>query len=400
MTPVESFNRADVLLGVTRAMQSCEGESASSADFYDEMSKIQGDLFPGGSPNLVPVDRSRNVVRRQGRYWRGLGILSNSSSGTLKLTSFGKDFADGSITNADFVSSIIQSHVIPNPRIETDATIKNWDDNGIKIYPLKLILGCLIELVGIDPTEGYLTPQETAKILIPLSIKDGHLDVTDYAQAIIQFRSDPSSADSLPDCTPRANDQRMVREHFLFLTNFDVLQKKDMEAGNSYEQYSIDPSDVEKVAELLKLKVGKVPTSNVGSNVEIDEIRYDPTNTRERKTAEITVRPNQAKFRKMVLRNAESKCLITGESITEVIDACHVKEIHDGGTDDPKNGICLRKDLHTLFDRGKLRIKENGEIYVSEDLSTSKSYANLPNSINLPNYIDKDLLRRRFAYGI
>ena len=401
VTPVESFNRADVLLGVTRAIGICTGTAASDPSFISELKKIQNDLFPGGTPNLVPSDRSRNVIRRQGRYWRGLGLLLPTSDNTLALTPFGQQYADGFITNADFVSSVVQNHVLPNPRIESGSVIQQWSDHKLQVHPLNLIIRLIISLISIDSRHAYITPNELCRVVIPLSARSGDFDVDDYAKLIVQYRSDNSAANHLPNCTPSANDRRMVREHLLFLHYFDVLEKSPQQTGDRFNEiYSINFDDIEKLQELLDIRIDDIAAEELPSYPNpIRAITYDPTNTRERRIAEITLRPNQAKFRKIILQNTGSRCLITGETILDVLDACHIHGVGKDGSDDPSNGICLRKDLHTLFDRGKLRIDEVGNIRLSSDLRSSATYRSLPQRIELPNYIDKEALRRRFVYG-
>jgi hypothetical protein len=400
VTPVESFNRADVLLGVTRAIKKCVGKRASSVTFSNAMKTIQDDLFPSGTPNLVPPDRSRNVIRRQGRYWRGLGILESAGSSYLALTKFGEDFADGSLTKADFVSSIIKNHTLPNPRLENTATINEWRSAGISIQPLQLIVRCILALNKRDTIQGYLTPLEVARVLVPLTIKMKTFTLSDYVDALMQFRVDSSVADHMPNCTPDSNDQRMIREHFLFLKNFDVLESHNVTSHKDDIRYHINIADVERISTLLEMKVSGLSTSPTPMPVEVIEVRYDPTNTRERKTVELSVRPNQAVFRRIVLMSGKKRCLITKEDTIAVLDACHIREIHDGGTDHPGNGICLRKDLHALYDRGKLRINENGDIFLSPDIVNSVSYSGLPKKIRVPKYVDKTMLRHRSEYGV
>lgn len=223
-TPVESFNRPDILLGITRAINECEGAAASSDAFIGKLSVIQRDLLHGSGITLVPADRTRNVLRRQGRYWRGFGLLSNDSTRALRLTDFGQKYADGTYSNDDFVSSIIKNHTLPNIRIEKPEIVGLWQDANITIRPLELVLQILSVLDDTAPAgQNYITPHELAKVVVPLSI--AWRQPSDFAEAVMLYRSNPNAFSLLPDCTPEANDRRMVREHLLFLYEYEVLER-------------------------------------------------------------------------------------------------------------------------------------------------------------------------------
>jgi len=222
LAPVESYNRSDIFLGVLRAIESCEGLRASDPTFIKKLAVIQADLDRDDEKiNLVPADTSRNVIRRQGRYWTGTGVLDESRSG-MKLTDLGRNFANGAITADEFIADFIVQHRVPNQFIEKETVIKQYQRHDISIQPLLLIVGVLGKLLE-SQDQGFLIPDEVIRVLVPLSILDSQLSIDDYANAILAYRANKSVVDKFPDCTPRSNDKRFVREHLLFLKNFDVL---------------------------------------------------------------------------------------------------------------------------------------------------------------------------------
>ena len=73
------------------------------------------------------------------------------------------------------------------------------------------------------------------------------------------------------------------------------------------------------------------------------------------------VRPRlgQGIFRVVVTEAYERRCAITGERTLPVLEAAHIKPYSLGGPHEAENGLLLRSDLHTLFDRGYLTIDAN-----------------------------------------
>ena len=71
---------------------------------------------------------------------------------------------------------------------------------------------------------------------------------------------------------------------------------------------------------------------------------------------ERAARPRQAAFRRAVLAAYEGRCALTGCDVPAALEAAHVadwREANDVGA-----GICLRVDLHRIFERGLLVIDE------------------------------------------
>jgi hypothetical protein len=78
---------------------------------------------------------------------------------------------------------------------------------------------------------------------------------------------------------------------------------------------------------------------------------------REKINAQIAARQGQPEFRRKLLLAYGRRCAISGCDVEEVLEAAHVVPHSQSPTDDERNGILLRADLHTLLDKGLLGIK-------------------------------------------
>lgn len=105
-------------------------------------------------------------------------------------------------------------------------------------------------------------------------------------------------------------------------------------------------------------------------------------------------RPNQAAFRKSVLRACE-RCIITNVTMPEVLEAAHIKPFKYKGEDTVANGFAMRTDIHTLFDTGHLRISPEGVIELSSRARMDYG-ASIPPRIVVPDFTNKDFLRWRY----
>jgi putative restriction endonuclease len=61
----------------------------------------------------------------------------------------------------------------------------------------------------------------------------------------------------------------------------------------------------------------------------------------------------------------ERRCTITGERTLPVLEAAHIKPYSLSGPHAINNGLLLRSDLHTLFDRGYITVDAQNRVRVS-----------------------------------
>jgi putative restriction endonuclease len=95
-----------------------------------------------------------------------------------------------------------------------------------------------------------------------------------------------------------------------------------------------------------------------------------------RKAAVRKERKGQCAFRKQVLQNYGYRCAVYGETVTPLLEAAHIQPYINEQSNHAQNGICLRVDVHRLFDEGLIAIADDLTIMVSSKLSKT-SYAEL-----------------------
>jgi putative restriction endonuclease len=70
----------------------------------------------------------------------------------------------------------------------------------------------------------------------------------------------------------------------------------------------------------------------------------------------IRPRLGQGAFRVIVTDNYTRRCAVTGERTLPALDAAHIRPYADQGEHEPNNGLLLRRDIHSLFDRGYVTV--------------------------------------------
>ena len=79
-------------------------------------------------------------------------------------------------------------------------------------------------------------------------------------------------------------------------------------------------------------------------------------------------RLGQRSFQAVVLNAYHNRCAITGTKIRPVLEAAHIRPVTAGGEHRLDNGLLLRSDVHTLFDRGYLGVDPAYRLRVSPRL--------------------------------
>ncbi|MDE3043034.1 MAG: HNH endonuclease [Nitrospirota bacterium] len=95
------------------------------------------------------------------------------------------------------------------------------------------------------------------------------------------------------------------------------------------------------------------------------------------------VRPRlgQGAFRVLVTDTYQRRCAITREKALPVLQAAHIRPVAEGGQHEVSNGLLLRSDVHTLFDRGYVTVSPDFQFRVSrrlkEDFDNGEHYFQL-----------------------
>ena len=392
----EGINDPAVLLGVLSRMRKLEKTGRnykySSPEFAQELIELDNDLKDSVGIDLARRTGERNLIRNSGQYWKTVGLIpSNRTGGHIQLTDFGRKVADRDISQTEFSAITVQTFKLPNPTIQTPAECSLWESYSIVLYPLRIILGT-IQTLGkkFGKSERLLTVDELIKIIIPLSAN--HATLEDYANFIFRYRCKQLDISGWPDCCPGANDKRIAREYFLFLSNYGYLIRDDENIhGNINERYLINETIEDEIAEIL----AKPITDESLQQALVDIRNTDIVSQVARKTISSTqYRPKQAQFRHSVLEKCQ-RCIITNVQMPEVLEAAHIKPHKYSGPEDVDNGIAMRTDIHILFDTGNLRISVDGDVELS-DIARSNYGWSIPPRIVIPEYVNKNYLQWRW----
>jgi hypothetical protein len=115
---------------------------------------------------------------------------------------------------------------------------------------------------------------------------------------------------------------------------------------------------------ILRRLTGAVPaTPDIDMELHDDVAQtFDPAaldDERSRQVREVAVREGRDRFRTAVLEAYGSCCAITITDVPAALDAAHIAPFKGRQSNVIPNGICLRKDIHSLFDRGMLAVDEH-----------------------------------------
>jgi putative restriction endonuclease len=76
-------------------------------------------------------------------------------------------------------------------------------------------------------------------------------------------------------------------------------------------------------------------------------------------------RLGQGAFRVLVTDIYQRRCAVTQERTLPALDAAHIRPYGDGGIHEARNGLLLRRDLHSLFDAGYVTVTPDLRFEVS-----------------------------------
>ena len=95
----------------------------------------------------------------------------------------------------------------------------------------------------------------------------------------------------------------------------------------------------------------------------------------------ITPRLGQGAFRVLVTDISQRRCAVTRERTLPALEAAHIRPYAKGGDHDARNGLLLRRDIHSLFDAGYVTVTPDHHFEVSgrikEELENGRYYYGL-----------------------
>lgn len=140
-----------------------------------------------------------------------------------------------------------------------------------------------------------------------------------------------------------------------------------------------------------------------GATAESLDIDADTRKFQETRQA---VRQGQGKFRLDLLDAYGSRCAATDYDVSEGLEAAHIRPYRGAHTNDTRNGILLRADIHNLFDYGILGVDPETIKIVLNQRARESKYAPLhAQQLRLPDdhmrHPDRELLLRHLKlHGI
>jgi len=233
---------------------------------------------------------------------------------------------------------------------------------------------------------------DLVKLVVPLS--GIHAPVDDFVDTLSACRAGPISLVHWPDCAPQANDRRMAREFLLFLEYYGYC-KRVIGADDATEKFVLESVNISAIHDIIAMQLPNdmsQAAQAVGKSGIADFVE------RQRILRLVLDRPDQSKFRKAVLKVSEGRCVITGTQLAVVLEAAHIVPVQAKGSDQVGNGLCLRSDVHTLYDNGHLRVSPSGSLHISASSHNDPTYALLPHAIKLPAYVNASNIEWRWKY--
>lgn len=100
-------------------------------------------------------------------------------------------------------------------------------------------------------------------------------------------------------------------------------------------------------------------SSPIGGLAELPQERYGAPTF-------IKPRLGQGSFRIAVTDAYSRRCAVSGERTLPALEAGHIRPYAFGGEHEIPNGLLLRRDIHTLFDRGYVTVSPAGTFEVSK----------------------------------
>jgi putative restriction endonuclease len=220
--------------------------------------------------------------------------------------------------------------------------------------------------------------------LLPVSLAWDSFGISNGARTLVEMRArvekyrrqSPASSDYQIGCILLEQPFFFTRESWIAVP---ADWSRNIVQGKTYD------AEVEPGASLYRnvqeaLRVGSPALPRVA---EPEVARYGSASV-------MFPRLGQGTFRVLVTDAYGRRCAATGERTLPVLQAAHIHPYAVGGPHRVDNGLLLRSDLHTLFDRGYLTVTPEARLEVSsrirEEFENGREYYALQGKeIRLPS---------------
>lgn len=97
----------------------------------------------------------------------------------------------------------------------------------------------------------------------------------------------------------------------------------------------------------------------------------------ERVLREVKQRLGQGDFRQALIEAYKGKCQVTDCNAVDALEAAHIIPHSNVASNDPSNGLLLRADIHTLFDRDLLGVNPDSLVVAVKEKLSGTCYERL-----------------------
>jgi putative restriction endonuclease len=201
------------------------------------------------------------------------------------------------------------------------------------------------------------TPLPASLAWEAFSVKNGVATLDELIARVRKYSRKNNAPDPVIGCNVLAEPFFLSRSQWIPVPE---SWSKNIVTGKSY-----DSSGVEGAALLEQLEVSLAGVPGVR---DAPRVLTDGAAARYGSQYLTRGRLGQGAFRVLVTDAYTRRCAITGERTLPVLQAAHIKPYASHGPHRVSNGLLLRSDLHTLFDRGYLTVTRELKIEVSKHL--------------------------------
>jgi len=203
------------------------------------------------------------------------------------------------------------------------------------------------------PHESNVDARENATLLTVNDANRRHYDR--YRK---NFRSDVSEP---TDALFRNGVRRNVTYEIYCPATHGIwdIERRD---GERYQAVRLESTNFEMALAEAHRKVIDEPLPPIKSDED----------ARVRELRAMVIREGQGIFRVQLLGAYDWRCAMTDCAVVEILEAAHIKPYLGRNTNRIDNGLLLRADIHTLFDKGLIWVDENLLIQMSDRLQGSE----------------------------
>ncbi len=135
----------------------------------------------------------------------------------------------------------------------------------------------------------------------------------------------------------------------------------------TWKNYDLDSPEGEYVAHVFRSLQSEARIDRVW-DVDLEAVDLESDHPRYGAPVLTRNRLGQGSFRVAVAEAYQRRCAVTGSRIVPALQAAHIKPYADGGRHVVRNGLLLRSDVHSLFDKGYVGVDGAYRLRVSPRL--------------------------------